>query len=281
MPLTPEDVENTRFTTVRLREGYDMQEVDLFLDEVQEELARLHRENDDLRDKLAAVMGGGTVAPVQADVSAAESSRDTTTSRVEPIQAEEPEQAEQVEEPAEEQNAPEPEPATTVQAPEPAPEPVQASTPVVAVPPGASGGSPERAFDILTYAQRTADQLVADARAESERLLTDARQRAEKLDEDSRSKATRLEREAKERSENLDRETDARRHELFDKLDAEKEKLDRQLETLRSFEREYRSRLKIYLENELRKLESVGVEGAAPGPMGGQRSVGLLDDNNS
>jgi DivIVA domain-containing protein len=32
MSLTPEDVSNKRFTPVRLREGYDMGEVDSFLD---------------------------------------------------------------------------------------------------------------------------------------------------------------------------------------------------------------------------------------------------------
>jgi len=41
MPLTPEDVRNKRFTPVRLREGYDMGEVDQFLDEVETELERL------------------------------------------------------------------------------------------------------------------------------------------------------------------------------------------------------------------------------------------------
>src|SRR3954465_3186101 len=59
MPLTPEDVSNKRFTPVRLREGYDMGEVDQFLDEVEAELARLTRENDDLRAKLAAAQTGG------------------------------------------------------------------------------------------------------------------------------------------------------------------------------------------------------------------------------
>ena len=54
MPLTPEDVSNKRFTPVRLREGYDMGEVDQFLDEVESELDRLNKENDDLRNKLAA-----------------------------------------------------------------------------------------------------------------------------------------------------------------------------------------------------------------------------------
>ncbi|CAM5226349.1 Cell cycle protein GpsB [Streptomyces griseoloalbus] len=54
MPLTPEDVRNKQFTTVRLREGYDQDEVDAFLDEVEAELTRLLRENEDLRAKLAA-----------------------------------------------------------------------------------------------------------------------------------------------------------------------------------------------------------------------------------
>ena len=64
MPLTPEDVSNKRFTPVRLREGYDMGEVDQFLDEVEAELARLTRENDDLRQKLQAAQQGGGAAPV-------------------------------------------------------------------------------------------------------------------------------------------------------------------------------------------------------------------------
>src|SRR3546814_12232534 len=58
MPLTPEDVSNKRFTPVRLREGYDMGEVDQFLDEVEAELARLTKENDDLRAKLSAAQSG-------------------------------------------------------------------------------------------------------------------------------------------------------------------------------------------------------------------------------
>ena len=63
MPLTPEDVSNKRFTPVRLREGYDMGEVDQFLDEVEAELARLTKENDELRSKLSAAQQGGGGAP--------------------------------------------------------------------------------------------------------------------------------------------------------------------------------------------------------------------------
>src|SRR5436189_6038723 len=61
MPLTPEDVSNKRFTTVRLREGYDMTEVDQFLDEVEAALATLTRENEELRSKLQTAQGGEPV----------------------------------------------------------------------------------------------------------------------------------------------------------------------------------------------------------------------------
>src|SRR3990170_6034078 len=54
MPLTPEDVANKQFTSTRLKPGYDETEVDEFLDEVEAELTRLYRENDELRSKLAA-----------------------------------------------------------------------------------------------------------------------------------------------------------------------------------------------------------------------------------
>src|SRR3954467_14829738 len=48
MPLTPDDVQNKRFSTVRFKEGYDEEEVDAFLDEVETELRRLLAENSSL-----------------------------------------------------------------------------------------------------------------------------------------------------------------------------------------------------------------------------------------
>ena len=59
MPLTPEDVANKQFTSTRLKPGYDETEVDEFLDEVEAELTRLYRENDELRSKLASAGRGG------------------------------------------------------------------------------------------------------------------------------------------------------------------------------------------------------------------------------
>src|ERR1022692_1931827 len=61
MPLTPADVRNKQFSTTRLRPGYDEEEVDAFLDEVEAELDRLIQENEELRAKLAEVLRGGKV----------------------------------------------------------------------------------------------------------------------------------------------------------------------------------------------------------------------------
>ena len=61
MPLTPADVRNKQFSTTRLRPGYDEEEVDAFLDEVEVELDRLIQENEELRAKLAERLRGGKV----------------------------------------------------------------------------------------------------------------------------------------------------------------------------------------------------------------------------
>src|ERR1700758_2394403 len=62
MPLTPADVRNKQFSTTRLRPGYDEEEVDAFLDEVEVELDRLIQENEELRSKLAECLRGGKTA---------------------------------------------------------------------------------------------------------------------------------------------------------------------------------------------------------------------------
>ena len=82
MPLTPADVRNKQFSTTRLRPGYDEEEVDAFLDEVEAELDRLIQENEELRAKLSEVLRGGKVpalnaphAEAPADLMAAEPPR--------------------------------------------------------------------------------------------------------------------------------------------------------------------------------------------------------------
>ena len=53
MSLTPQDVHTKQFSTVKMRTGYDMDEVDSFLDDVEAALGALIVDNDDLRAQLA------------------------------------------------------------------------------------------------------------------------------------------------------------------------------------------------------------------------------------
>ena len=227
MPLTPEDVSNKRFTPVRLREGYDMGEVDQFLDEVEAELARLTRENDDLRARLSAAQSGAVEsAPAP---------------------------------------MPEPPAPAPVAAAEPEPEPTQQTPAAGAVAPGVQtirvetvGDASNAAARLLELASRNADQLVEDAKSEADKIIGEARTKAERLESESKSNADKLEADARGRAQSLDSETAERRTQLFGDLERERDALSHEVDNLRAFEREYRSRLKTYFSQQLEALESSG-----------------------
>src|SRR5690606_40543351 len=73
MALMPEDLQNQRFTPVRFSEGYDMDEVDNFLDnDVEPRLKELIAENERLKteleeahNRIAELEAGAAVAPVE------------------------------------------------------------------------------------------------------------------------------------------------------------------------------------------------------------------------
>jgi DivIVA domain-containing protein len=232
MPLTPEDVRNKRFTPVRLREGYDMGEVDQFLDEVEAELERLTQENNDLRTKLAAASS-----------------------------ARPPEMTQQM-------PAPEP-PRPRIE--EPKPPPVVEPPPM---PPMQRGVGPESVADasgaaarLLEIAAKNAEEIEADAKDQADKILAEARMKAERLTNESRAKADRMESDARARAQKLDAETAERRQQLFGDLERDRDRLSREVEHLRSFEREYRSRLKNYFQAQLAQLEGEETV-AAPLPGG-------------
>jgi DivIVA domain-containing protein len=218
MPLTPEDVRNKQFTTVRLREGYDEDEVDAFLDEVETELRRLIRENDELRAKLAAATRAASAAPA-------------TTAPQPAVEEKKEEPVAKAPEPTPEP-VPAPEPPKSVETPPPAPEPV-------------FGGGADSAARVLALAQQTADQAIAEARGEANKIVGDARSRAEAIEREARTKAEALERDAQDKHRSI-----------IGVLETQRNALEAQLDQLRQFEREYRSRLKSFLEGQLRQLEA-------------------------
>jgi DivIVA domain-containing protein len=235
MPLTPEDVSNKRFTPVRLREGYDMGEVDQFLDEVEAELARLTKENDELRSKLAAAQQGGGVVPAYAPPEAEPEPFVAATAEPEP--------------------QPEPEAA-------PAPTPSYGERPIETIRVETVPEASNAAARLLELATRNADQLVDDAKNEADKIIGEARTKAERLESESKANADRLEADARSRAQMLDSETAQKRQIMFGDLEKEQEKLNAEVESLRQFEREYRSRLRSYFTQQLELLNSG--ETAAP-----------------
>jgi DivIVA domain-containing protein len=237
MPLTPADVRNKQFSTTRLRPGYDEEEVDAFLDEVEAELDRLIQENEELRAKLAECLRGKVPAMAA------------------PIVEPKPDVA-KIPEP------PRPEPQ-----PQPEPEPALGGL-TMAAPSGED--NMDTAARVLALAQQTADQAIADARREADETLGRARREAEEILGKARRQADQIVSEARSRAEALDRDAQERHRQVMGSLVQQREELEREVDNLRAFEREYRSRLKVYLEGQLRDLEAGSTEtGAFPTP-GGQ-----------
>ncbi len=223
MPLTPEDVSNKRFTTVRLREGYDMTEVDQFLDEVEAELTRITQENAELRTKLGAGSAGLTEEP--ATVAAVEPTVETEAPVDESAPAETA--AEVVAEPVSERVQPL--------------ETLQVST---------TAEASAAATRLLELAGRNADQLVGEAREEADRIVGQARSTAETIEAEARG-----------RVEALDTETAERRRTILGHIEEQKAQLDVEIDNLRTFEREYRAELRTYFEEQLAALDGHGAGG--------------------
>src|SRR5436305_49784 len=220
MPLTPADVRNKQFSTTRLRPGYDEEEVDAFLDEVEAELDRLIQENEELRAKLAEFMRGGkTPAPALSS----------------PMPEAQPELI-----------APEP--------PRPEPERRQPEPVMMGVAPAED--NMDTAARVLALAQQTADQAIADARREADETLGRARREADEVLTKARRQAEQITGDARARAESLERDAQERHRQAMGSLVQTREELERRVDDLRAFEREYRSRLKAYLEGQLRDLEA-------------------------
>ena len=237
MPLTPADVRNKQFSTTRLRPGYDEEEVDAFLDEVEAALDELIQENEELRAKLAEVLRG------KPPVSLTPQAEVPENLQPEPIRRE----------------------------PERRPEPAMmgSSRPME--------DNMDTAARVLALAQQTADQAIADARREADETLGRARREADDILTKARRQSEQITSDARARAESLERDAQERHRQAMGSLVQSREELERRVDDLRAFEREYRSRLKAYLEGQLRDLEAGAADsGVFPAvATGPQSAVGI------
>jgi DivIVA domain-containing protein len=174
MPLTPADVHNIAFKKPSMgKRGYDEDQVDAFLDELEQELIRLIEENNDLRGLVER--GGapdGTDAMraqldrAQRDKVAAEQAAGAIRAELERVRA---------------RGGP------------------------------AGGGDGAQVPRVLKVAQRTADDHVGEARREADSLLSEARSAAQQIAGEARAKADALERDARQRHQEAMGGLDAKR----------------------------------------------------------------------
>ncbi|HET9102393.1 MAG TPA: DivIVA domain-containing protein [Solirubrobacteraceae bacterium] len=303
MPLTPAEVHNVAFKKPPIgKRGYDEEEVDAFLDIVEAELARLIEENNDLRARgVGAPMAADGAGAAELAAAREENGRlqsqvaeleraltqgkDGSAQQVVSLQQQLAQTEQQLAE-----NRRQLEQAQQLAA--------EAQQALQAAAHQASRGSQEgagagattefhtQAVQVLALAQQTADQHLAQAKAESERLLAEAQASAQSTLSEAQQRSTQHLGNAEARASQLERESSARAAQTVQdaeqraatitaQFEQRKAALERRVEELRTFEREYRTRLKSYLESQLRDLDASGK--AEPAPPSLQKNGELAD----
>jgi vacuolar-type H+-ATPase subunit H len=125
-----------------------------------------------------------------------------------------------------------------------------------------TGEAKAEADGMLGEARTKSEQLLSDARAKADGMVNEARTRAETMLNDARTRVETLDRQSREKAASLERDAARKHTEILGSISQEKSILEKKIDELRTFEREYRTRLKTYLESQLRELDGRG--SAAP-----------------
>jgi len=97
---------------------------------------------------------------------------------------------------------------------------------------------------VLSLAQQTADQALADARSEADEMLLRAGRDAGNVLTVAMRQAKQITGDARARAESLERDAQERHRQAMGTMVQDREELERQIDDLRAFEREYRTMLK-------------------------------------
>ncbi|KPH75436.1 cell division protein [Corynebacterium ulcerans] len=330
MPLTPADVHNVAFSKPPIgKRGYNEDEVDQFLDLVEDTLAEIQEENEDLRQQIeelkAEAKQGGISKPAMASASFAKPSVDEAAIRREiesKLKAEYDAKLADARKYSDKSSTDmaalrselEAAKADAKKANEEAAKAKAAAanskldiskTAFAAAGAGAGLATAEthmQAAKVLGLAQEMADRLtseaqndsksmldearsaserqiqdadvraratLADARAKADKQLAEADSRSRALIEDAQKKSEQTLSEANSRAEAQVRQAEdkanvlqadaERKHtEIMATVQQQQSALEKRISELRTFEREYRTRLKTLLQSQLEELESRG-----------------------
>lgn len=234
MTLSLDDVRNKRFRMAR-KSGYEVLEVDEFVDEVEATFEQLFEENRNLKKQVESLKSTGS--PVPADTKPA------TTEQARPAAV-----------------------AAEVSTPEAPTERIvvttakEASSAVVRL----VELSAEQAERLVAEATAEAAQIREQASTSAEELTSEAHARAEKVETEARAHAERLRADAEGRAQSLDLETETRRTKMFGELEHQRDELTATVHALRGFEATYRSNLTRHLQSQIEVLASGREEPADP-----------------
>jgi DivIVA domain-containing protein len=268
-PLTPLDIQHKEFT--KAMRGYAMHEVDTFLDQVTEEFTRLQDEVTRLREQAAATQQGGVPAQAAAPPP--------------PAPAAPPQQQQQVSLPPGDPRAGEEAIARAlVMAQRMADQTVEEAK----VKAKAMVGEAEaRAKTVTEQAQLRAREVTEAAQMRAREVTESAQLRAREVTETAQARARELteglETRYKERIQSAEArarvaEEQARMQiaQATEQVARRRQELESSIEALRAFERDYRARLRGFVEGQLKALEDAAPSGpVAPNPPPG------LSGNNS
>lgn len=114
--------------------------------------------------------------------------------------------------------------------------------------------------DLLAEAQGRHDELMATAQARHDQLLGAGQNRHDQLIAEATERHEQMITEARERSTGMLHEAQQKKAQILEELGRERSILERKIEELRTFERDYRARLRAYIEGQLQELDHSGVE---------------------
>ncbi len=114
--------------------------------------------------------------------------------------------------------------------------------------------------DLLAEAQGRHDELMATAQARHDQLLGAGQNRHDQLIAEATERHEQMITEARERSTGMLHEAQQRKAQILEELGRERSMLERKIEELRTFEKDYRARLRSYIEGQLQELDHSSVE---------------------
>ncbi|MGI8870079.1 MAG: DivIVA domain-containing protein [Mycobacteriales bacterium] len=287
MALTPAEIHNVVFKRPKpLKRGYDEDEVDEFLDQVEGELSRLIEENNDLKRQVRVLEASGSGSAAAAGAPDALMGAHTPGPDELAIDA-----------PGDDRASADGTSADGTSAGTAETQVVGASSGAgaTALPAGTTtdsagaGDEPTgerrwehpddhvQALSVLALARETADKHLTAAGTEAERhrreareeaaaarqqahddverMILEARERAETLHGDASTKAETLQRDAEEKARTMTAEAERTHAEVLGDLETKRADLQGKIDALRRFESRFRERMHDYLEQQLRDLD--------------------------